>query len=85
MLTSYHYLLSGFTAAFVTTGILHLSAMNLQRSLLGVLEPVPPNTTDVSYRGSGRLDNWPNESRENNKQPLTATYRGSGRIELNVS
>ena len=85
MLTSYHYLLSSFTAAFVATGILHLSAMNRQRSLSGVFESVPSKAVDVSHRGSGRLDSWPNESRENVKQPLTATYRGSGRIELNVS
>lgn len=85
MLTSYHYWLSGFTAAFSATGILHLTAISPQRLLPSFSERARPEAVNVSYRGSGRLDNCPNESQEKNKKSLTAAYRGSGRIQSNVS
>ena len=84
MLTSYHYLLSGFTAAFVATSILHSTDMNLQRSLSGFFQLSTSEAVDVAYRGSGRLEGNPNESTKNDKNASIAIHRGSGRVDLNV-
>lgn len=85
MLTSYHYWLSGFTAAFFATGILHFTAVSSQRLLPGFSEQALPEAGKVSYRGSGRCGNCSNEGREKDNKPLIVVHRGSGRIQSDLS
>ena len=81
MLTYYHYLLSGLLAASCAT-----------ISFIGPTTDVSPDftsstpaeaetseTIDVSYRGSGRVDDVPKEQ-SSGKKKLVA-HRGSGRVE----
>lgn len=84
MLTSYCYLLGGCTAAFFATSILHLTTIPFQSLLANSSEPALIEAVDVSYRGSGRLGNSPNESTES-RRDLLASHRGSGRVQPGTS
>jgi hypothetical protein len=86
MLTSHHYLLSGFCAVLCAT------AMGTQSSPLPTalaqqqtsIPPTPmnattPTTVDLAYRGSGRIQPEPLVQPASQGQDAIA-HRGSGRI-----
>lgn len=80
MLTYYYHLLSGLfavtCAASVFAGPL---AANRHPTPTDLLEAESSETIDVSYRGSGRLDDVPKEETSNQKKLIA--HRGSGRVE----
>lgn len=103
MLTFYHYLLGGFMAVSCVTGALltpslqamsyeQLEVSSLGRSLEQSNENSQEGTIDIAYRGSGRLDNSPEQSQKSAEVTRTETtangdegsflmsHRGSGRI-----
>lgn len=81
MLTYYHYLLSGLLAASCAAisyiGPVAETSPNLTSS--SSVEVETSETIDVSYRGSGRVDDVPKEQ-SSSKKKLVA-HRGSGRVE----
>ncbi|MGD1863874.1 MAG: hypothetical protein ACFB0D_04900 [Phormidesmis sp.] len=85
MLTSSHYLLGGFLAVSCAIGALlqpnSSATSNLPQSIFG--EP-GHETVDISYRGSGRVDDYP-IPKKNSYSSFSAgkgvvAHRGSGRI-----
>ncbi|MEM6867950.1 MAG: hypothetical protein AAF528_06180 [Cyanobacteria bacterium P01_C01_bin.121] len=85
MLTSSHYLLGGFLAAFCTIGgLLHPSSSATSNLPQAHFEASTLKSFDISYRGSGRSSNQPMPK----KNIYTSFYdgktvishRGSGRI-----
>ena len=85
MLNYHHYLLSGLFAATCATSTLIGSLTGSVSSTSPVLAPSlsaetnAAETVDVSYRGSGRIDDAPKEQ-QSSKKKLVA-HRGSGRID----
>lgn len=88
MLTSHHYLLGGLMAVSCATGILSHGVATLQNGLPISSESATTEAVDVSYRGSGRLDETPDNQKSEaytdsddgyrDRGPLA--HRGSGRI-----
>ena len=84
MLTYYHYLLGGLFAATCATSTLvgslagSTASISPARTLSLSAEAGATETVDVSYRGSGRIDDAPKEQ-QNGKKKLVA-HRGSGRV-----
>ena len=85
MLTYYHYLLGGLFATTCAVSTLVGSTVgpttsvspSLVRSLPAEADSI--ETLDVSYRGSGRVDDAPKE--QQNRQKKLIAHRGSGRID----
>ena len=81
MLTYYHYLLSGLLAvscaAISFTG--SMAEVSADFTSPTSAEAETSETIDVSYRGSGRVDDVPKEQ-SSSKKKLVA-HRGSGRVE----
>ena len=81
MLTYYHYLLGSFLAATCVVSALVGSTTSASSSLTLSLpaEAESTETLDVSYRGSGRVDDAPKEQQDSKKELVA--HRGSGRID----
>ena len=85
MLTYYHYVLSGLFATTCATSALvgSLTDSTTSTSFAPILPtPIEINsagTVDISYRGSGRIDDVPKEQQRNQKRLIA--HRGSGRVE----
>lgn len=81
MLTYYHYLLSGLFAATCTANAL-IGIMRPASPVLTLLTPTGADSAeavDVSYRGSGRIDDVPKDQQSTRKKLVA--HRGSGRVE----
>ena len=83
MLTYYHYLLGGLFAATCVAGNL-IGSFNLTPPTSTLAAPsvdsIDSNETiDVSYRGSGRVDDAPKE--QQGRRDKLVAHRGSGRID----
>ena len=81
MLTYYHYLLSGLFAATCTTSALvgSMTSTLPAHTLSTPTEADSAEMVDVSYRGSGRVNDAPKD--EQSTQKKLVAHRGSGRIE----
>ena len=81
MLTYYHYLLSGlFAASCAAIAFVSPTATPLPHSTLSTsTEAESAETIDISYRGSGRIDDVPKE--ESGAKKKLVAHRGSGRVD----
>ena len=80
MLTSYHTLLGGFAAVLCATGM--VSQNDSDGFLTAVTESSQPRVpVEVAYRGSGRLDEQPDDSSHAHSPSSLMSHRGSGRIQ----
>ena len=82
MLTYYRYLLSGLFASSCAAFAL-VGGMNSPTPALTLLAPTEADsaeTVDVSYRGSGRVEDDAPKEQQSTQKKLIA-HRGSGRIE----
>ena len=81
MLTYYHSLLSGLFAATcaISTLVGSMTLTSPAPTLSTPTEADSAETIDVSYRGSGRIDDVPKEPQGSQKKLVA--HRGSGRIE----
>lgn len=90
MLTSHHYLLSGFVAVSCAFGTFSHNVAISDNWLTvspesALIESVDVEAVDVSHRGSGRIGETPIvHDHEGDKGPL-ASHRGSGRIQAHHS
>ena len=84
MLTSHHYLLGSLVAVSCATGIISHSVAASQNWLpvsseSALVEYAGTDAVDVSYRGSGRMNDTPPENKnKQNRGPVA--HRGSGRV-----
>lgn len=84
MLTSHHYLLGGLMAIACATGATMHTAAGVASDLpQGFTETPSSEAVDVSYRGSGRASDSPDQNKkatETYRERFLISHRGSGRI-----
>ncbi|MEL6352094.1 MAG: hypothetical protein AAFR58_10025 [Cyanobacteria bacterium J06627_28] len=93
MLTSHHYLLGGLMAIACATGATMHTAAGVASDLpqgfsqgsfsQGPIETSSSEAVDVSYRGSGRASDSPDQNKkatETYRERFLISHRGSGRV-----
>ena len=85
MLTYYHYVLSGlFATTCATSALVGSLTESMASTSLAPISPMLAETdsaemVEVSYRGSGRIDDVPKEQQRSQKKLIA--HRGSGRVD----
>lgn len=79
MLTSYQTLLGGLTAVLCSTGV--VSQNDSKGSSIVVVESSQIQPMEITYRGSGRLNEQPEDDDRTQSKSSFIAHRGSGRVQ----